>query len=90
VFKLCTKFEQNRIINLAHFHCPIFRVEALSADGSHGFVDQTSLNLGIWDRGIIVTRRVCFRVQISRFISTCIAGGSNASGVKAGIRISHK
>jgi len=65
VFKLCTKFEQNRIIcswvidDLAQF----LRWSTFSGRFS-GCVDPTSLNLG-GHRAIIDACQVCFTLQIS-------------------------
>jgi len=52
MFKLCTKFERNRIIHgrviddLAPFRHQISQGGAFSLDGSQGRVDRTSLNFG--------------------------------------------
>ena len=50
MFKLCTKFERNRIIrgrvidHLAHFRRPILGGGTLSSDGFQEYADRTSLN----------------------------------------------
>ena len=70
-FKLCTKFEWNRIIfrwvidDLARFRCAILGVGARLTNSSQGCVDPTSLNMVRTVRAFISTQEVNFSVQIS-------------------------